>query len=234
MSKQNIAIIPARGGSKRLPRKNILNFLGKPLIQWTIDAAKASGCFDEVIVSTDDEEILQISQKLGAVTPGLRPAELATDQATTADVLKYTVETLPFEEDVQTVCLLQPTSPLRLAVDIRCAFDLYHSEDCDAVVSVSEVQHPIEWTCNISSDTRLVNFPKKNFTRSQDYDSRFRLNGSIYLLNKNVIDFFGRPLYEKDVVGLVTPSIRSIDIDTYEDFKIAEYIYQEFISNFTK
>ena len=227
----NIAIIPARGGSKRLPKKNILSFSGKPLIQWTIDVAKSSNCFSNIIVSTDDEDIRKLSLKFGAEVPGLRPKHLATDEATTADVINYTVSILPYREKIKTICLLQPTSPLRVINDIRSAHQLYYAHNCEAVVSVSELEHPIEWTCNISDSRRLINFPQNNLSRSQDYEKKFRLNGSIYLFDAEIIGSFGRELYQKDVVGLEIPKFRSIDIDTIEDFKFAEVTHKYLLKN---
>ncbi|MDB3903049.1 hypothetical protein N9353_03435, partial [Amylibacter sp.] len=103
---------------------------------------------------------------------------------------------------------------------------LFDTHGCDAVVSVSELEHPIEWTCNISDDQRLINFPQKKLLQSQDYDKKFRLNGSIYLLDVKILKYFGHELYEKEVVGLEIPNLRSADIDTLEDFRLAEFTHQ--------
>ena len=226
---RNIALIPARGGSKRLPKKNMLSFFGKPLLEWTIETAKLSGQFSNVIVNTDDEDIRSLSLKLDAEVPGLRPEYLATDYATTGDVLEYTVSNLSYKEDIKSVCVLQPTSPLRTPKDIRDAYHLFDKYGPDAVVSVSEVEHPIEWTCEISHDHRLFNFPKTKFLRSQDYEKKLRLNGSIYLTDIRMITFLGRELYEQDVIGLEIPKLRSADIDTLDDFKIAEFILEHLL-----
>jgi len=142
-----IAIIPARGGSKRLPGKNIKLLADKPLIAWTIEAALESKVFDHVFVSTDCDEIAQVAKTFGAEVPFLRPAEIATDTATTNDVVTHLVEWFEKEYNraVTTVAILQPTSPLRNAKNVQEAFALMGNEDTKAVVSVCELEYPIQF-----------------------------------------------------------------------------------------
>lgn len=221
-----LAIIPARGGSKRLPRKNILPLAGKPLIAWTIEAAINSQMFSEVMVNTDDDEIAKVSSELGAKIPFIRPNELASDTASSNDVIKHTLlwyrdKGINFTE----VVLLQPTSPLRSSDDIIAALDLYNKKNASSVLSVCEVDHPTAW-CNILDESlSLKGFIKENVRklRSQDIDKEYRLNGAIYILN--VVKFLAKnsTVLEPSFAAIM-PRSRSIDIDEKIDFDIAEAI----------
>ena len=221
-----LAIIPARGGSKRLPRKNILPLAGKPLIAWTIEAAINSQMFSEVMVNTDDDEIAKVSSELGAKIPFIRPNELASDTASSNDVIKHTLlwyrdKGINFTE----VVLLQPTSPLRSSDDIIAALDLYNKKNASSVLSVCEVDHPTAW-CNILDESlSLKGFIKENVRKlcSQDIDKEYRLNGAIYILN--VVKFLAKnsTVLEPSFAAIM-PRSRSIDIDEKIDFDIAEAI----------
>lgn len=221
-----LAIIPARGGSKRLPRKNILPLAGKPLIAWTIEAAINSQIFCEVMVNTDDDEIAKVSSELGAKIPFIRPNELASDTASSNDVIKHTLlwyrgKGINFTE----VVLLQPTSPLRSSDDIIAALDLYNKKNASSVLSVCEVDHPTAW-CNILDESlSLKGFIKENVSklRSQDIDKEYRLNGAIYIFNVELFLAKISTVIEPSFAAIM-PRSRSIDIDEKIDFDIAKAI----------
>lgn len=223
-----LALIPARGGSKRLPGKNIKPMAGKPLIQWSIDAARDSGVFDKVCVSTDSAEIADVARHCGADVPFLRPSEFASDISTTASVLRHFVEAFERKEQcsVSSVCLLQPTSPLRTADDIRNANSLFVGNNLDAVVSVCELEYPVQWCQRLGVNGSLKNFidPRGN-ARSQDQEIFYRLNGAIYFCKTPIAMKFDT-LYNCDVESraYVMPQANSVDIDTALDFVIAEAI----------
>ena len=221
-----IAVIPARGGSKRLPGKNVKNFCGKPLIQWTIDAAIESEVFDRVCVSTDSDEIALVARQCGAEVPFLRPKELASDTSTTASALTHFVETLEQQDglSISYVCLLQPTSPLRSAEDIRNADRLLTGENLDAVISVCELEHPIHWCNRLGPELSMKGFTKPAINvDSQDQGVYYRLNGAIYFCRKSVATKL-ESLYNDNVESraYVMDQISSVDIDTELDFAIAE------------
>ncbi|HEQ71110.1 MAG TPA: acylneuraminate cytidylyltransferase family protein, partial [Spirochaetia bacterium] len=184
--KQNIlAVIPARGGSKRLPSKNILPLSGKPLVVWSIEAALQSQRVDHAVLSTDSPEIVAACRSTGIDTPFLRPAALATDQAASMDVVRHAIDFLKSErgEVYDYVVLLQPTSPLRTAEDIDAAVSLLTEKKAAAVVSVCEVDHPPEWTGTLPEDLSMANFlrPDAAARRSQELPRYYRLNGAIYI-----------------------------------------------------
>jgi len=188
--KKILAIIPARGQSKRLPRKNVLPLKGKPLIAWTIEAALASKYIDRVIVSTDNNEIAEISLQLGADIPFLRPSNLATDESSSIDLVLYLLKKLEkFSEFYDYIMLLQPTSPLRTVQNIDESIELLQSRSSDAVISVCEVDHSPLWSNIIPEDDDLSNFLDESVLnkRSQDLDQYYRLNGAIYLCNTDRI-----------------------------------------------
>ena len=214
-----LAIIPARGASKRLPNKNILDFAGKPLIAWTIDAALKSKCITNVIVSTDDAQIASIAKKFGAKVPFLRPDSLATDESTTIDVVVDLVSKL--SNKYKYIALLQPTSPLRTSQHIDESFE--QLGDKDAVVSVVKTEHPIEWCNTLSSNKNLDNFINGTVRnkRSQDLPERYRINGAIYIIKTDILLREKTFLLEKGAVAYVMDSDVSIDIDQKQDFIIA-------------
>ncbi|WP_445373508.1 acylneuraminate cytidylyltransferase family protein [Photorhabdus tasmaniensis] len=223
----NIAIIPARGGSKRLPGKNIKNLNGKPLIAWTIEAAISSGVFDDIYVSTDSKEIADISVKYGATVPFLRPESLATDEATTNDVVYHLIDWLEktqAHKKISNVAILQPTSPLRTKSDIVNALSLYSKKMADSVVSVCELEHPYQYANKIDSSLGMKDFiSQESCRRTQELDVYYRLNGAIYFFNRDRITNLNQ-LYGDNSFAYIMPSYRSIDIDSYFDFDLVEYI----------
>ena len=179
MNKTFLAIIPARGGSKRLPRKNILDLCGKPLISWSIEAALKSKYISKVVVSSDDEEILNISSNFGADIIK-RPYELANDTATTFDTVKHTIDNF---ENYDYIVLLQPTSPLRNENQIDEAIELLEEKQADAIVSVCEMDHSPLWSNILPEDGNMRGFLREEILnkRSQDLEKYYRLNGAIYI-----------------------------------------------------
>jgi CMP-N-acetylneuraminic acid synthetase len=226
-NKKILAIIPARGGSKRLPRKNILPLLGKPLIQWTSDAALASKYIDTVMVSTDSKEIVEISESCGVSTPYLRSDVLSNDVATSIDVVLDVLEN--YENNNQLfdlVMLLQPTSPLRKCEDIDEAVELFIEKSAHAVVSVAECDHSPLWSNTLPSDFNLSNFISNEVLnkRSQDLPVYYRLNGAIYIFDVEKIRKNSNYLSSPNTFGFVMSKNRSVDIDDEFDFYLAESI----------
>lgn len=217
-----LGVVPARGGSKRLPRKNVLPLGGKPLIAWTIDAARASGVLTDVLVSTDDEEIAAAAREAGALVPWLRPNHLATDTATSAEVLRHALAWYEAERgEVDGVMLLQPTSPFRSAASIRAAASLFETQSGGAaVVSVSPAaQHPM-WCFTLEAgELRPLHGWEALQQRSQDLPPAFALNGAIYLVPPQDVRS-GAPLLQPGMRALVMSSAEeALDIDTEADFE---------------
>jgi len=223
-----IAVIPARGGSKTIPRKNIRLVNGKPLIYYTIAEALKSKYLGRIIVSTEDEEIAQIAKEYGAEVVA-RPRELAQDDTPSLPVvqhvIKYLEETEGFSPD--TIVVLQPTSPLRTVEDIDEAIQKFWESECDSVVSVCEVEHPIQWMYRLDGDRLkpLVRGGEK-VTRRQDAPAIYRLNGAVYVTGRNVIMKQNRIL-GNDTRAYIMPPARSIDIDSEIDLKLAELLIRE-------
>jgi len=219
-----LAVIPARGGSKRLPRKNILDLAGKPLIAWSIEAAKESKYIDEVVVSSDDDEILNIAHTLGVRTLK-RPAVLASDTATTFDTVEHLIKN--FEKEYTHVVLLQPTSPLRESKDIDKAIELLDKKDADAIISVCEMEHSPLWSNRLPEDKSLANFLNKELLnkRSQDLETYYRLNGAIYIADVTKLLEKKSFFLEEKIYAYVMDQKKSIDIDTKLDFEIANCLF---------
>lgn len=220
-----IAIIPARGGSKRLPGKNVKLLVEKPLIAWTIEATLESKVFDHIFVSTDCDKIAELSKSFGAEVPFLRPPEIATDTATTDDVVTHLVEWFEdkYNREVTTVAILQPTSPLRNAQHIQEAFELMKDKNAKAVISVCELEYPIQFCNKLDLDGSMDGFiDSKNIKRTQDLEPYYRLNGAIYLFERDYA-FSLSKLYSKGTYAYIMTSQLSVDIDTKEDFTLAEF-----------
>lgn len=223
-----IALIPARGGSKRLPDKNIKVLNGKPLIAWTIIAAKESGLFDEVIVSTDSENIATIAKKYGANVPFIRPQNISDDTATTAEVVRHAVNFIQQAGkcSIDTVCLLQPTSPLRTASHIKEAFDLYNEKKANSVISVCKVEHSIQLCNKLNETLSMDGFIKlEDNKRSQEHPVYYRLNGAIYIFDKIHFENISK-IYDQNSYAYIMNRTSSIDIDEREDFIFAESLFR--------
>ena len=220
--KSFLVIIPARGGSKRLPRKNVLDLCGKPLIAWSIEAGLNSKYIDKVVVSSDDDEFLEISKKFGAETIK-RPEKLASDTATTFDTIKHTIDNL---EKYDYIVLLQPTSPLRNEKHINEAIELLENKNADAVVSVCEMDHSPLWSNTLPEDGKMNNFLRDEILnkRSQDLDKYYRLNGAIYICKTDKL-LENRGFFLKDnIFAYMMDRKSSIDIDEEIDFKMANML----------
>ncbi|MDX4028616.1 acylneuraminate cytidylyltransferase family protein [Aliarcobacter skirrowii] len=225
-NKTFLGIVPARGGSKRLPRKNMLDLCGKPLIAWSIKAGLNSKYIDKVVVSSDDEEILNISSNFGAETIK-RPVELASDTATTFDTIKHTIENV---EKYDYIVLLQPTSPLRNAKHIDEAIQLLEEKNADAVVSVCEMEHNPLWSNTLPNDGNMRGFPRDEVLnkRSQDLEKYYRLNGAIYICKTEKL-LENKSFFLKDnIFAYIMDRQYSIDIDEEIDFKMAEVILKSY------
>lgn len=224
-----LGLILARGGSKRLPRKNLLPLAGKPLLAWTVEAALAAGQLHRVILSTDDQEIAAIGRAHGAEVPFLRPAELASDTASGLDVILHALRTLADRgQHYDYLVLLQPTSPLRTAADIDAAIDLLLQKQADAVISVCQTDHPPEWSNTLPDDLSMASFyrPGIRNTRSQDLPRSYRLNGAVYIYNCRRLLDSGSLEMDDNSYAYIMPRERSVDIDSAIDFDIAQLLLQ--------
>lgn len=223
-NKTFLAIIPARGGSKRLSRKNILDLCGKPLIAYTIEAALKSKYIDKVIVSSDDEEILNISSNFGADIIK-RPYELANDTATTFDAIKHTIANV---EKYDYIVLLQPTSPLRNEKHIDEAIQLLEKKKADAIVSVCEMEHSPLWSNTLPKDGNMNNFLRDEVLnkRSQDLEKYYRVNGAVYICKTDKL-LENKSFFLKDnIFAYIMDRKSSIDIDEEVDFLFAQRVIE--------
>lgn len=221
-NKTFLAIIPARGGSKRVPRKNVLDLAGKPLLTWSIESGLKSKYIDKVVVSSDNPEILSISKRYDIITVQ-RPAELANDTATTFDAIKHVIDNL---EKYDYIVLLQPTSPLRNENHIDEAIELLKEKNADAVVSVCEMDHSPLWSNTLDDNLSMNGFLREEVLnkRSQDLEKYYRLNGSIYICKTDKL-LEQKSFFIKDnIFAYVMNRENSIDIDEEIDFKMAELL----------
>jgi len=226
---ERIAVIPARGGSKGLPGKNVKSMAGKPMMAWTIEAALASTGFARVIVSTDDQEIAAVGRHYGAETPFLRPAEFGTDSASVVDVVLHAVEWLESQEGFSPsqIMLLQPTSPLRTSEDIRSVLTLFSERQPESVVSVVPMQHPPHWLKSINEQGELVPWFEGNLPdRRQSVGELYMPNGAIYMIAMDVLRK-QHTFYPGCTLAYVMPPERSIDVDSAWEFYLAQLILMD-------
>ena len=219
-SKTILGIIPARGGSKRIPNKNIKDFSGKPLIAWTIEAAKKSIYIDKLILSSDNLDIIDVAKKYDCEVPFIRDSKLARDNTTCFDVIVDIINKFP---DYDYIIILQPTSPLRTTEDIDNAVELCLNNLYKSCVSVTEVNQNPNLMYSINTKGKLDKFSSEQVCLiSQNLSKLYHLNGAIYL-NKisNLMKF--KEFVNRESVAFIMPEERSIDIDTEFDFKIAEF-----------
>ena len=213
-----LAIIPARGGSKGLPGKNIIDVCGKPMIVWSIEAAQKCSYITTIIVSTDDEKIKAAAELFGVAVPILRPAHLAHDETLSSDVLLHAINE---NEGYDTICMLQPTSPLRTADDLNEAFRLFNETCAPACVSVVENEYSPYWSFRIVNKKLHFLFPQEEIPlRRQELQPTYSLNGAIYIAN---IEWFKekKSFLSNETASFVMPFERSLDIDTAVDLEIA-------------
>lgn len=223
--KKVLGLIPARGGSKGVPGKNIRSAAGKPLIAWTIECALASSVLDRVILSSDDDEIIKISREYGCEVPFVRPAELAADQTDSISVARHALEAL--EEKYDYLVLLQPTSPLRIPADIDEAVRLCIKKNVSSCVSVCESDKHPNLIFSIDEKNKFEPlFSSKIPSRRQDAPPAYVLNGAVYVSRCDSI-MAGDGFISEDTVAWVMPKIRSIDIDTELDFTILDALHSK-------
>jgi CMP-N,N'-diacetyllegionaminic acid synthase len=218
-----IALIPARGGSKGIPGKNIKFLAGKPLIAYTIEVAKKCRYLDKIFVSTDDEEIAKISRKYGAEIIK-RPNILAGDKSKFIDAIFYHLEKFKKENFIpEVLVVLQPTSPLRTTNDIKEAIELFLNNECESVVSVSEPEHSLQWSFQKKGKYLKPIFGWKYFKgiNRQDVEKTYLPNGAIFISRPKFL-YLNKSFYSKKTLPYFMPKDRSVDIDNMTDFLIAE------------
>lgn len=222
-----VAVIPARGGSKRIPMKNIKVFHGKPIIAWSIEAALESGCFDKVIVSTDDERIAQCAREHGAETPFVRPPELSDDFVGTAEVIRHSINWLESQGSIVShVCCIYATAPFTSSVDLRDGFKLLEENDVDFVLPVAKSPFPIQRALRIGGDGLLKMMePDMYNVRSQDLEPSYHDAGQFYWATRDAWMTEAIP-YMLQVFPMVIPRYRVQDIDDLEDWEAAELMFK--------
>lgn len=223
----NIAVIPARGGSKRIPRKNIKEFCGQPMIAWSIKAAQKSNCFERIIVSTDDDEIASVAQKCGAEVPFMRPEVLSNDYVGTTAVVNHTVKWLiEHGEKSQNVCCLYATAPFVQPQDLQRGLEILQTQECDYVFSVTSFAFPIQRAIRITQEQRVEMFQPEYFTtRSQDLEEAYHDAGQFYWGTTQAW-LNGKSLFSNHSTPVVLPRHRVQDIDTQEDWLRAEWLFR--------
>jgi pseudaminic acid cytidylyltransferase len=222
-----LAVIPARGGSKRIPRKNIKHFFGKPMIAWSIDAALQSECFDQVIVSTDDSEIADVARKYGAQVPFIRPATLSDDQTGTTSVVAHAIDWFTAcGKAPDQVCCLYATAPFVTAEDLRTGLKVLTESDADYAFSVTRYAFPIQRAIRITTTQRTEMFNPENFNaRSQDLEAAYHDAGQFYWGRANAW-IQGKTIFSLASVPILLPRHRVQDIDTHEDWLMAEFLFR--------
>ncbi|WP_017211316.1 cytidylyltransferase domain-containing protein [Clostridium beijerinckii] len=227
--KKILSVIPARGGSKGVPRKNVRQLNGKPLIAYTIEEAKKSRYIDRIVVSTEDEEIAAVSREFGAEVPYLRPKELADDNSPTVDCVIHMLNWLKENENYMPdyVCLLQCTSPLRTFEDIDRTIEKLINTHMDGALSVCEADINPYWT-NVFEGDKLKYFIEegKQITRRQDLPKIYSVNGSVYIIKTDVL-LYNKTFEVDNITAYIMKNENSIDIDNEIDFKFAELLVKE-------
>ncbi len=222
----NIAIIPARGGSKRIPGKNIKHFNGKPIIAYSIEAAIKSGCFDRIIVSTDNEDIALVAREYGAEVPFMRPADISDDFATTVDVIKHAVSWCKEQQwPVDKVCCIYATAPFVLPEYIQQGLIDVSVPDVEYVFSATSYPSPIQRAITLDGDGGVRMFyPQYANTRSQDLEEAYHDAGQFYWGTASAF-LSGKPFFNEYSRVILLPRKRVQDIDTIEDWELAELLF---------
>lgn len=232
-ARRHLAVIPARGGSKRLPRKNVIDFFGKPILAYTIAAAQEAGLFHRILVSTEDEEIENVARRYGAEVD-VRPAALGRDEITVTEVCLELLDRLERQgEPYDTLTVLYATAPLRSAEDIRATHALLEPGRCDFAMAVTEFHQPVHQALQRDEQGNLVPvFPEMVARRAEVVGRFFAGNGSTYSVDTSAFlrtrGFYGKPLR-----GHVMPHARSVDVDTEEDLTLARFYGEHFGLNQT-
>lgn len=226
-----IAIIPARGGSKRIPKKNIKSFLGKPIIAYSIEAALASNLFDEVMVSTDDEAIAEIAISYGATVPFLRSDKNADDHAILVDVLLEVLASYKaIGKTYDQVCCILPTAPFVSEQKLQESFKTLINNNFDSVFPVLEFSYPIQRALQIDNDKVSMVWDEYEMARSQDLEKRFHDSGQFYWSKTASLET-DKKLFTKNSGAIVISELEAQDIDTETDWKLAEIKYKLLLEN---
>lgn len=219
-----VAIIPARGGSKRIPRKNIRDFCGKPMIAWSIETAKESHLFDRIIVSTDDDEIAEVAQRYGAEVPFRRPTELADDYTPTVPVVAHALAELGGADSVSAACCIYATAPFVSAADLVCGLERLRAGDVDYTFAATTFGHPIQRAFRVCDDGIIEMFePNFYSARSQDLEEAFHDAGQFYWGTAQAW-ISEKPLFLSRSSAVFLPKSNLIDIDTLDDWNQAELL----------
>lgn len=233
MNKRSLAIITARGGSKRIPRKNIKNFLGNPIIFYSIKAALESGIFETVMVSTNDEEIAEISRTFGAEVPFMRSSATSNDYATTEDVVEEVV--LEYQKRGKTfdfTCCIYPTAPLITGEKLKTAMEILWSNNADSVIPVVKFSYPPQRAVVLVNDKVAMKYPEFIKTRSQDLDEWYHDCGQFYCMRTEAF-LRHKAILTDDTIPFVLSEIEVQDIDTEDDWKLAEMKYLMLFGGYT-
>ena len=222
----NIAVIPARGGSKRIPGKNIKNFCGRPMIAWAIETAKNSNLFDHIIVSTDDEEIAGIAIEWGAEVPFMRPAELADDFTATVPVIAHAAKLcIGYGWEVDYVCCIYPCAPLLQVSDLLAAHDLLKDRNVDFAYPVTEYAHPIQRALRRLENGKVEFIsPQNALARTQDLEKTYHDAGQFYWGKTSA--WLEHKMMHTDGLGMPIPHWKVVDIDTADDWIRAEILFK--------
>ncbi|QTR46436.1 pseudaminic acid cytidylyltransferase [Thiothrix litoralis] len=228
----NVAIIPARGGSKRIPRKNIKDFCGKPMIAWSIEAALQSGCFERVIVSTDDEEIAEVALRSGAEVPFMRPEELSGDFIATIPVIKHAIQWLEANQVIpEWICCIYATAPFISADVLKSGLTLIQQHDADYVFSVTSYAFPIQRAIKLQQNGAVQMFSPEYFnTRSQDLEEAYHDAGQFYW-GARTAWLEEKPIFSSESYPVILPRHLVQDIDTPEDWIRAELMFKAIEKN---
>ena len=224
----NICVIPARGGSKRIPRKNIKSFCGQPMIAYSIVSALESKIFDHIIVSTDDDEIAEVSLKYGASVPFIRPENLSDDYTTTTDVIAHALSWVQKNiGNVEFVCALYATAPFTTSKDLLSAYEeISKNKDCHVVFPIVEFDFPIQRAIKLADDGSVKMFqPKHLLKRSQDLEKAYHDAGQFYWMKSEFIGS-NTPIFSDIARTIKIPHYRVQDIDTNDDWIRAEFIFK--------
>ena len=223
-----LAVIPARGGSKRIPRKNIKDFCGKPMIAWSVTAAQESGCFDRIIVSTDDAEIAEVAKAAGAEVPFMRPAELSDDHTGTIPVIGHAIEWMRDQAgfNATQVCALYATAPFVQAEDLQRGWQALYTTGMDYAFAVTSYAFPIQRAIRLTPEGGVEMFDPSQFAkRSQDLEDAYHDAGQFYW-GKASAWLAGAPIFTHAAVPVMLPRHRVQDIDTMEDWARAEWLFK--------
>ncbi len=220
-----IAIIPARGGSKRIKKKNIRKFNGRPIIFWAIKAAKESGLFDKIVVSTDSTEIAEIAKRFGAEIPFIRPDNISDDFSPTIDVIAHTIDSIEDKDKLEYACCIYPCSPFLQKEDLKKAFNLLVKSNSDYVYPVTEFPPPPQRSLRMNEESNLsFTYPENEMKRTQDFETLYHDAGQFYWGKKSA--WVNKINMHSSGIGLPVPNWRVIDIDNEEDWKRAELLFQ--------